>query len=186
MEDMGIYNIHTLIDLLGIPEQVAAMSSRPLREKRLGDKRIAVETEDNFGMLLSFPGGVIATLYAAFAWEPEVIRWGHLAIIGDQAALEVRRSPSELGQYELILRSANGVEVKRVGHGLNMEHEGMDEAHVYLDIRDFILSILEKREPGASAVTACAALAVLDAAAASASARRAMPIQLDEHPQQLR
>jgi predicted dehydrogenase len=44
----------------------------------------------------------------------------------------------------------------------------MEEAHVYLDIHDFVEAILQRRSPRASADTACAALAIIDAVSESA------------------
>ena len=177
LEDMGIYAIHAFIDLLGAPRRVAAMSGRPVAEKRWGEKTVRVEADDNFALLLDFGGGVIGTVSTAFAFEPERLRWGHIAIAGDQGTVEVCRSPTEPGKYELVHRSAKGIEVSMLDHGLGVEHERMDEAHVYIDVRDFIHAIAEGRSPGASADTACVALAVLDAAATSATEGLAVPVQ---------
>ncbi len=179
LEDMGIYNIHALIDLIGPPKSVSAVFGRPLAEKQWGEKKIRVDTDDNAGLLLDFGDGVIGMLSTAFAFEPEVVRWGHLAIVGDRGAIEIRRSPTARGQYELVRRSAEGVEVSLLGHGLEKGHEDMEEAHVYVDIRDFIHAVSERRAPGASVDTACTALAILDAAAASAKSGKAVPIHLD-------
>ena len=176
LEDMGIYTIHTLIDLLGCPQRVAAMSGRPMAQKPWGNTTIAVQTDDNVGLLLDFGGGVLGTVYTAFASEPELLRWGHLAMVGSEGSIEVCRSPTTRGQFELVHRWATGSAKSLLGHGLEGDHEVMDEAHIYLDILDFVDALAQGRPPEASADTACTALAVIEAARASASAGRSLPV----------
>lgn len=115
---------------------------------------------------------MIGNLSTAFAYEPEILRWGHLAIVGSRGTIEVRKSRTSWGRYEVIQRSDAGVETALFDHGLSPEHEYMEEAYVYLDVSDFIDAILEGRSPRASAETACMALAVIDAASDSANSGR--------------
>jgi predicted dehydrogenase len=168
LADMGIYNLHALIDLLGMPQRVSAMTGRPLPEKHTGAQTVQVETADNICLMMDWGAGVIGTLCTAFAYEPEILRWGHLAIIGDRGTIEVCRSATQPGRYAVLQRSDAGVDTVYFDHGLPPEHERMEEAHVYLDIHDFVEAILQRRSPRASVDTACAALAIIDAVSESA------------------
>ncbi|MDH3603470.1 MAG: Gfo/Idh/MocA family oxidoreductase, partial [Candidatus Tectomicrobia bacterium] len=174
--DRGIYNLHALIDLLGVPQRVSAMTGRPLPEKDAGDRMIRVETADNICLMMDWGAGVIGTLSTAFAYEPAILRWGHLAIIGDRGTIEVRRSLTQPGQYEVLRRSDAGVETTHFDHGLPLAHERMEEAHVYLDVHDFVEAIMQGRYPGASADTACTALAIIDAVYESADSGRTVTL----------
>ncbi len=176
LADMGIYNLHALIDLLGAPQRVSAMTGQPLPEKHAGDRTLPVETADNVCLMMDWGGGVIGTLSTAFAYEPEILRWGHLAIVGNRGTIEIRKSPSQPGRYEVLQRSDAGVETTHFDHGLPPEHERMKEAHVYLDVHDFVEAILQGRSPRASAETACTALAIIDAVSESADSGRAVAL----------
>jgi predicted dehydrogenase len=173
---MGIYNLHAMIDLLGVPQRVSAMAGRPLPEKYADNRRVRVETADNISLMMDWGAGVIGTLSTAFAYEPAVLRWGHLAIVGNRGTIEVRRSLTQPGQYEVLRHSDAGVETTYFGHGLPPEHECMEEAHVYLDVHEFVEAIIRGRDPGASADTACTALAIIDAVFESTASGRTVTL----------
>ncbi len=176
LADMGIYNLHALIDLLGVPQRVSAMIGQPMPEKQADEKTVRVEIADNVCLMMDWGGGVLGTLSTAYAYEPELLRWGHLAIVGNRGMIEIRKSPTQLGRYEVVTRSDGGVETAYFDQGLPPEHECMEEGHVYLDVRDFVDAILQGRSPRASAETACAALAVIDAVTESAATGRSVSL----------
>lgn len=56
LEDMGIYNLHALIELLGVPQRVSAMTGQPLAEKRAGNHTVRVKTPDNVCLMMDWGG----------------------------------------------------------------------------------------------------------------------------------
>ena len=64
--DLGVYNITTLTGWLGPVRRVAAMTGAAVSERRMGDRMVQVEVEDNAQVLLDFGGGCFAALTASF------------------------------------------------------------------------------------------------------------------------
>lgn len=67
--DMGVYPLHVLTGLLGPVKRVTALVGRALDSFVVEDgpvqgKRVAVEADDNWQMLLDFGGGLLASLAA--------------------------------------------------------------------------------------------------------------------------
>ncbi len=173
--DMGIYSIHALLGLFGAPTHVVGLAGRPLAQRRWREEAVTVEVDDNVQLLIRFPEDVLASLTTGFSAEPEIVRWGHLAISGSEGAIEIRRSLSAPG-YEEIHRTSTDTRSHFFDHGLAPAHESLPEAHVYRDILDFLEAIVGGRPPGATPEDATLALSVVDAALRSSETKEVEPV----------
>jgi len=169
LADMGIYSIHSMIDLFGAVREVFAYANRPVTFKQWGDKHINVEALDNYTVSLKFTNGMIAQLLTGFCANPALMGWGSMTIVGSNGSIELRRKPGEGSIYEVFHSGLLGTDscIREFGSGLASEHDAIGEAHVGLDIIDFIESVSESRPPAASAQTAYHAICVLEAVAKS-------------------
>jgi len=180
LRDMGIYALHTLISLFGDVDEVFAYGNTPVAEKFWGDHAIAVDTPDNYSVSLRFHRGVLAQVVTGYCSMPALLGWGHLSIVGSSGAIDVRRIPGCGSRYELLLQKNDRREPLHLtfGAGLGEASDAIDEAHVALDIVDFIDAVKRGRTPGASAATATQAIAVVEAIERSVAIQRPVAVRV--------
>ncbi len=66
MPDLGVYNIATLTGLLGPAKSLMAMTSIVNPTRKIGDRTVKVEAEDNAHILLEHPNNVISHIMCGF------------------------------------------------------------------------------------------------------------------------
>jgi len=66
MPDLGVYNIATLTGLLGPAKSLMAMTSIVKPTRKIGDRTVKVEAEDNAHILLEHPNNVISHIMCGF------------------------------------------------------------------------------------------------------------------------
>ena len=66
MPDLGVYNIATLTGLLGPAKSLVAMTSIVNPTRKIGDRTVKVEAEDNAHILLEHPNNVISHIMCGF------------------------------------------------------------------------------------------------------------------------
>ena len=66
MPDLGVYNIATLTGLLGPAKSLTAMTSIVTPERKIGNRMVKVEAEDNAHILLEHPDNVISHIMCGF------------------------------------------------------------------------------------------------------------------------
>jgi predicted dehydrogenase len=64
--DLGVYNITTLVGLLGPVRRVLAMTAQAMPDRIVEDAPMRIETEDNAHILLDFGAGVLASVFTGF------------------------------------------------------------------------------------------------------------------------
>ncbi|MCE2029403.1 Gfo/Idh/MocA family protein [Sessilibacter corallicola] len=178
LRDMGIYALHTLISLLGDVEEVFAYANTPVAEKTWGESKIPVNTPDNYGINLKFNNGTLAQVVTGFCSMPALVEWGHISIVGSMGAMDIRRVPGFGSRYELVINHNHSSEVERFsfGSGLGDVSDAIDEAHVALDILDFLTAVKNKKKPGASPNTAVKAIALVEAIEYSIDTRQPVSV----------
>ncbi len=67
--DLGVYNITTLTGLLGPVKNITAKSSISNHFRKIGGKRIKVNTDDNFQILLEFKNNCLAVVTTGFTMQ---------------------------------------------------------------------------------------------------------------------
>lgn len=182
VRDMGVYPLHAVTGILGPVQTVHALGTRRGRARSWHEGSIRVEVDEGVVLSLRLSGGVLATVTAGYAMAPGYLHWGHLAISGSAGALEVRRTPEALSQYELILQtSERGTPHReRFGTGLSPPHDALEEAHVARDLLDFADAIRDSRPPLARAEDACHVVDVIEAG--EEAARRGSPQSVPSPP----
>ena len=88
--DLGVYNITTLTGLLGPVKNVTAKSSISKPIRLINGKKVKVDTDDNFQILLEFRNGCLAVVTTGFTMQqynsPAVELYGNngtIQMIGD-------------------------------------------------------------------------------------------------------
>ena len=88
--DLGVYNITTLTGLLGPVKNVTAKSSISKPIRLINGKKVKVDTDDNFQILLEFRSGCLAVVTTGFTMQqynsPAVELYGNngtIQMIGD-------------------------------------------------------------------------------------------------------
>lgn len=178
LRDMGVYALHAITGILGPARGVTSLSSRPLQEREWRGGSIPVGADDNVVLGLDLPEDRLGVVSAGFSETPAYLHWGHLAISGSEGALEVRRLPERSSAYEMLLRSLGSEEAtrERFGTGLGPAHDALDEAHVALDLLDFVDAVREDRPPLAHPVDAIHVIDVIEASETAAKTGRVQTV----------
>jgi predicted dehydrogenase len=173
--DMGVYPLHALTGLLGPVKRVSAMTSRTQDSFIVADgpavgKRVPMEVDDNWQMLLDFGHGRIASVAA------------------NNCVQDTRSPQLELhglkGTFALnVIDVSAPVEVFRAGQGwetfsLAQTGRAAGPDHL-LGIAHLVDCIQTGREPILSAQHAIHVLEILEAAARSAAEGRTLPLESD-------
>jgi predicted dehydrogenase len=163
--DMGVYPLHTLTGLLGPVQRVTALVSKVLESFVVPDgpaagKRVPVEADDNWQMLLDFGGSRFAAVTA------------NNVVVGTRApVVEIHGLRGTIALDPIYVDAP--VEVLRAGSGwesvtLPVTGRAAGPDH-HLGIEHLVDCILEDREPLLSAEHAIHVLDILESAAQSAA-----------------
>jgi len=115
--------------------------------------------EDYFSCILSVAGGAFASLHQSFHSRAPIF---DSVVLGSEATLEIH------GFDEVMLHSRDGAQLLRP--------QQRENAYMLQD-REFVLSILERREPLASGADVRKVMQVLDAGRLSAREHRLVAIE---------
>jgi predicted dehydrogenase len=171
--DMGVYPLHTLTGLLGPARRVTAMVSKVLDSFVVEDgpargKRVPVEADDNWQMILDFGRGRLASVAAnncvAGSRAPQVELHGLRGTI----ALD----PIDVASPVEVLRTGSGWEtvlLPRSGRQAGPDH--------LLGIEHLVDCIQHNQEPVLSIDHALHVIEIIEKAAQSAAQNRALNLE---------
>jgi predicted dehydrogenase len=171
--DMGVYPLHALTGLLGPVKRVSAMTSRTQASFIVADgpaagKRVPMEVDDNWQMLLDFGHGQIASVAANNCVQDT--RSPQLELHGLKGTIALN-----------VIDVSAPVEVFRAGQGwetISLAQTGRAAGPDHLlGIAHLVDCIQTGREPILSAQHAIHVLEILEAAARSAAEGRTLPIE---------
>jgi predicted dehydrogenase len=176
--DMGVYPLHVLTDLLGPVQRVTAFVSKVMESFVVEDgpvagKRVPVEADDNWQMLLDFGGGRLASLAAnsiAVDSRAPMVEFHGLQGTVALDAIDVS-APVHLltvGQGWRQIEPPFPVE-RSQGRSAGPDH--------HLGVEHLVECILHDREPILNARHAVHVIEVIEQAAASARSGQAMAIR---------
>jgi predicted dehydrogenase len=154
LKDMGVYGLHAVIGLLGNIDQGIGISSRPMMKRKWLEKEIDVNIDDNQCIFFRFENNnCLGAVFTSFCHNASVNPWGQIVINGSQGSLTLQRLDDATAHYRLIHERIDwqDPQVKDFDSGLGQEHNQLPEAHIAVDLFDFIDSIETDRSPGASA-----------------------------------
>ena len=171
--DMGVYPLHVLTGLLGPVQRVTALVGKALDSFVVGDgpfegKRVAVEADDNWQMLLDFGGGLLASLAANSCVLGS--RAPQVEIHGLRGTLAL--DPIDVGAPLELLREGQGwqtIQPPATGRAAGPDH--------HLGIEHLVECIETSRQPLLSAAHALHVIDVLEKAARSSAEGRTLTIE---------
>jgi predicted dehydrogenase len=154
---MASYSLHTLTGVLGPAKKVTAMSGigRPVRQFQ--GREITVEMDDNTLLLLDFGANSFAMVGGHFAERGQVVGWGFMGIYGSEGAFEVTKSVGNTAFPGHIVINPPALAKKLNLEGtpnldqsapfLTESHAGIQESHLWVDIRHLVDCILSGTVP---------------------------------------
>jgi len=101
MYDMGVYELTELTAIFGPAKKVSAMSGIGLRERKIKDKAIDVEMDDNTMLLLDFGNSMFAYIFATFSALADEGPVPPFSISGSEGGMRLGKFKSE--RYKSIL-----------------------------------------------------------------------------------
>lgn len=167
--DLGVYPLHAIVELVGVPRRVLAMSVRT-RDAFLatwdgGERRVAVECDDNWHLAADL-GGVLATVVVDFCAQAS--RGRELEVLGEDGSLAI--DLLDVSAPVSIFEPETGWRDEEVPHE---RAEGPD--HI-LGVRAFAARVLGDAGDALDPRTAAMVLATLEAARRSAEQGCAVPV----------
>ena len=102
--DLGIYNLTTLTGWLGPVRRVTAMTGVAMPERRVGDRMVCVESDDNSQVLLDFGEACFAALTTSFSIQQ--YRGPGLELFGTEGTVYLLGDDWDPDGYELWQNSA--------------------------------------------------------------------------------
>lgn len=175
--DMGVYPLHTITGILGPVQRVTAMVTKVLENFVVEDgpvasKRVPVETDDNWQMVLDFGGGRLVSLAAnnvVLGTKAPVVEFHGLT---GTIALD----PIDVSSPVAVLRKGQGWQTVNspfpVEHGAGRQ-AGPDH---HLGVEHLVDCIQQDRQPLLSIDHALHVVEIIESAAQSAVAGRVMTI----------
>jgi len=164
MYDLGVYNVTTLTGLLGPARRVTAMAGIAIPERIVDNRKITVQTEDNFQLLLDFGQQCFGVVTTGFTLQKYKVPG--IEIYGTEGTIQMFGEDWDPHGYELWENDK----------GYWAVHE--DRGHwPWTDgIRDFIAAIIEGRKPVNSPEHAYHVLEIMVKCAESGRTGQTLPI----------
>jgi predicted dehydrogenase len=171
LRDMAVYPLHALTGLLGPVREVSSMSARTREGFVVGEgpfagKSVAVESDDNWHLLLRFEDGALASVEAnncaSDALAPE---------------FELRGENGGLGLSLLDVSQPLRLQVAGEERSELVAHERVSGPDHVLGVEHLVNCVEHRREPIAGVAHALHVIEVLEAAALSAAERRSVRVQ---------
>jgi len=171
--DMGVYPLHVLTGLLGPVQRVTAIVGKALDSFVVADgpfegRRVAVEADDNWQMLLDFGGGLLASLAANNCVLGS--RAPQVEIHGLRGTLAL--DPIDVSAPMELLQAGEGwqrIDPPRTGRAAGPDH--------HLGIEHLVECIETGRQPLLSAAHALHVIDILEKAARSSAEGRVLDIE---------
>ena len=145
-----------------------AAGAEPVQVTAVWQEDRAGGVDRHLGLLLAFPGGVVATLFGSFDTAP--MRGAHLAGSGGTLHVEQPTHPYEESAYTLTTPAAT--ERVTLNNGVRAFTPALDHFHD---------CVLDGRAPALANTDAIATLRVMAAAAESARSGRTVHLAADRH-----
>ena len=135
MYDLGVYNVTTLTGLLGPCRRVMAMTGIAIPDRIVDNRKITVQTDDNFQLLLDFGDACFAVVTTGFTMQRYQV--SGIEIYGSQGTLNMKGEDWDPHGYDLW----------RNADGFWQNHE--DRGHwPWTDgIRDLVQAVQQGRRP---------------------------------------
>lgn len=176
--DMGVYPLHTLTGLLGPVKQVTAMISKVLEsfvteDGPVAGKRIPVEADDHWQMILDFGGGRLVSLAANNVVYGTRCPQVELHGLKGTIALD----PIDVGAPVEVLRAGQGWSVVAPPFPItNAQGRSAGPDH-HLGIEHLVECIQQNREPTLNIAHALHVVEIIEKAAQSAAQGRTLALE---------
>lgn len=164
MYDLGVYNVTTLTGLLGPAKRVMAMTGIAIPERIVNNRKMTVQTDDNFQLLLDFGNQCFASVTTGFTMQ----RY-------DVAGIEIYGSEGTLNMYGEDWDPA-GYKMWRNTDGFWQHRENRNKWRWTDGVRDLIQAIHEGRKPVNSPEHAYHVLEIMAKSMESGRLGQALPI----------
>ena len=164
MFDLGVYNVATLTGLLGPCKRVMAMTGIAIPERIVNNKKMTVQTEDNFQLLLDFGKQCFAVITTGFTIQQYDVPG--IEIYGTEGSITMKGEDWDPRGYRLW----------RNKDGYWQDH---DERSIWPwtdGVRDLIQSVQEGRKPVNSPEHAYHVLEIMSKSMESGRTGQALPI----------
>jgi predicted dehydrogenase len=167
--DLGVYPLHAIAELVGLPRAVTAMSTRSRDKFRAptgsGERLVVVSEDDNWHLILDL-GQVLASVVVDFCAQSSAGR--ELEVLGERGSVAIDlldvAAPIAVFEPDSGWREEVPVHAREAGPD-----------HI-LGVQAFAAHVLGRAGPLLDPRVAVAVLAVLDAARRSAEEGRAVPV----------
>lgn len=164
MFDLGVYNITTLTGLLGPAKRVMAMTGIAIPERMVKGKKMEVQTDDNFQMLMDFGNqcfGVVTTGFTIQSYDVPGIE-----IYGTEGTLNMLSDDWD----------PHGYKMWRNQDGFWQDHTSKARWHWSDGVRDLIQAVQDGRKPVNAPDHAYHVLEIMAKSMQSGRTGRALPI----------
>ena len=164
MFDLGVYNLTTLTGLLGPAKRVSAMTGIAIPERIVANKKIKVQTDDNFQLLLDFGNQCFGTVTTGFTIQKYDV--AGVEIYGSEGTINMKSDDWDPQGYDLW-RNKDGY---WQNHGQRSRWRWTD------GIRDLIEAVHDGRKPVNTPEHAYHVLEIMEKSMESSRTGQTLPI----------
>jgi len=164
MYDLGVYNVTTLTGLLGPCKRVMAMTGIAIPERMVNNKKMTVETDDNFQLLLDFGDKCFGAVSTGFTMQ----RY-------DVAGVEIYGTEGTINMYGDDW-DPHGYKLWRNKDGFWQDHSNRSRWRWTDGVRDLIQAIHQGRKPINTPEHAYHVLEIMSKSMESGRVGQALPI----------
>ena len=164
MYDLGVYNVTTLTGLLGPAKRVMAMTGIAIPERMVNNKKMTVETDDNFQLLLDFGDKCFGAVSTGFTMQ----RY-------DVAGVEIYGTEGTINMYGDDW-DPHGYKLWRNKDGFWQDHNNRSRWRWTDGVRDLIQAIHQGRKPINTPEHAYHVLEIMSKSMESGRVGQALPI----------